>query len=172
MVLPAQPTTGRVRYSPLGGDGRRSPDRLCDFDMQLACDASSGTATLSIDLDVTYAAVICFMRAFTSSLTPADFQFRINPYGDSNFSYAVAVEDVAGFRGGAASCLWVPPPMYCEREGPSGDPPFIRLVTDNTDGQTITYRGQMLMFTLRARDTAPLEAIYASLPRSGFLFTS
>jgi len=172
LTLPDQPTTGRVRYSPLGGNGIKSPSKICDFNVVLAGDASGGTSTLTVQFDRTYAAVPAIMRCVKSVLTPDDFNFGIAPTGDGGFTYAIALNSVAGFNGGGASATWAPPPMYCEQEGPSGAAPFIVVVSTNVDAETTTFRGQLLLFELRARDFAPLEDIYSSLPRAGTTYTN
>lgn len=172
LTLPNQPGTGRVRYSPLGGNGRSSPSKICDFNVVLAGDASGGTATLTVEMDRTYSGVPALLRCVKGALTPAGFNFGIAPTGDGGFTYAITLNAVAGFDGGGASAIWAPPPMYMEQEGPSGAAPFIVVVSDNVDAETTTFRGQILLFELRARDTAPLEDIYASLPRAGAVYTN
>lgn len=159
---------GRVRYTPLGGDGFVSPRTMVDFSINRAGDATGGNNTVTVFMDTNYIGVISLLRVFTPT-DPADFAIGIGPNGSASNSYAWN-RSVVTNPIGSPSVILVPPALLMEEEQPGGPKPFTNAVTPNVTGVTFELRGQVFLFDRFARDKVPLEVIYSSVVRGGQIF--
>ena len=168
VALPAQPTVGSTNLIPLGGDGWVAPHSVYSVDQQVVHDASGGIANNQVRFDPRYTQLVSYMLAEqTSGAATVLMTYTIQC--DAQDRIAVTVPLLLQAQSGLSVTnrgLWTPPAMLCSAGlGADDDPPFVSLITDNTDTETTVLRVRIYNFDKRARERVPLPQLLASLYR-------
>ncbi len=163
LTLPAQPTDGTSTFTPLGGNGTQSPIGCYFTNMQLAGDASSGNAVLTMNLDPRYTNLIAFINMTAASAAVAtDFQCRIEAVDGSVLPNVVIVgtmPHIANQTSPNAAFLWYPPPIYFIQNG------SIRFITDNVDATEVyELTVQIYCFHPEVTRLTPLPMLQWNVP--------
>lgn len=156
--LPAQPTTGTVRYGPMGGDGWTAPLARYEIEASLDMDGSGGTWRIAINMDPQFMSVVALMGLLTdqgSDTIAFSMDCRLDA---ANVQYRVA-GDLKQLHSTNAQALWALPPII--------DPVAIDFRLVNTD----TFDGigtcTIYLFKKSAQHVVPINVIMSCLPRSG-----
>lgn len=159
LQLPGQPAKGSSRFTPLGGDGTRAPLGCYLVDLQIDGDASSGEATLTINLDRRYTNLIALMNpSATSTSAGPEFHLSMAQQTGSDIVVLGTMPQIA-LETINAAFLWYPPPIYYVQEGRA------RLVMANTDA-TEDYRlfAQIYCFHPEVTRITPLPMLQWNVP--------
>ncbi len=141
-------------FVPLGGDGYSAPFGMNLVDIDIAGDASAGSAQLQVDMDDRYCASVTLIGMAVAGSND-DQQFRIafsaNAAGSSlrhgvtgtlvGIAVAISTEGAMGY--------WVPPATVL----PPGTTVHIQLL--NVDGDSFRYSLEILLWNIRVRELSP-----------------
>jgi len=165
VVLPAQPAQGSTVYTPLGGDGRSAPHGCYFVLAEIDGDASSGNASVTIDLDVRYTSLVAYANLRIQADAAAG-DFRIAMQADP----AVAIPPTPSITGTIphvatavtpdnASFLWYPPGVFFQGGA------RINAVAPNV-GALETYKLELevLVFDIDVRRITPMPWLMLNVP--------
>lgn len=151
-VLPAQPTSGHVRYASLGGDGRIAPIACYQGTATLTGDASGGLAQIRVDFDRQYSTLVSYARGFSRAQAAAhDVAFETFSFKSSNDVTATQHLEVGQTAFVAAATVLdnnsrtvYPPPTIW----PASDEGSLRVTFPNVN--TIVFGLQFEIFVFHA----------------------
>ena len=161
--LPAQPTTGQVVQTPLGGGGILAPHLETIVEMVLLGDATGGDSTHTIQLDPRYASMVSYCFGMSGAGTAIDMIFEIFR-GDLTDLRHVANLESTTLQPNAY--VWSPPALILSGQ-PGAIAPIVRMRSPNVDSVNTTFSVLIYNFVKNVRELTPLSILFASLPRGG-----
>ena len=168
---PAQPTTGTLLYSSVGGDGLAEPLIQAYWQSDLTGDASGGFSNNFAYLDPAYTWVINWCGIQNPDTTVArDMLIRAVPNGNMDSFYASIEWGAAEVDPVESMGIFSPPPMLLEVQD-DGTKARVEFITNNVNGQRARANLHALGFKNTVRDEGSLVRALASVPRAGFAAT-
>ncbi len=164
VVLPAQPTTGRTVYTPLGGNGLTAPGGCYMVNAAIAGDASGGVATVGITGDPRYTNLFAWANLKTAASASAnDFVCILEETSGSSVPNSLICgtmpQVAAASFGTNASFLWYPPPVYFKGAGRcGGQQPNVGA------GETYFLTVQIYIFAIDVLQRTPLPFLQWNVP--------
>ncbi len=164
VVLPAQPTTGRSVYTPLGGNGVTAPHGCYLVNTSIAGDASAGVATLGITGDARFTNLFAWINPKVSAAAAAnDFVLTLEETSGSTVPNTVVVGSLpqvaAALFGTNASFLWYPPPVYFKGSGRVG-----AQMNNVGVGEVYLCTLQVYVFDIDVAQKTPLPLLQWNVP--------
>lgn len=161
LVLPAQPTTGDVRYIPLGGNGYTAPFAAYNIiGMSLTGAVGGGAANLAVTLDDRYCSLVSYVSIGDAQATPGDADVSIflsaNSLGMPPQAFAepvVALSATMAQGGGTIRRTWSPVPVILAGGDKTGLITFRML---NVDADVYTLSALIYLFNIRVREMTPM----------------
>lgn len=150
LTLPAQPPDGgSVVRVPLGGDGLQAPHSAYSVRAaNITMDASSGIATMDINLDDRF----CSLVSFVTVVVDGNASDQVVKFQISGASTPSIIDHVllTGFGGVAESAnVWYPPTWVLPGAGEVCD---VRVIAANTDGDDMQVSLVVYNFDIRVRE--------------------
>lgn len=164
VVIPAQPTTGRTVYTPLGGNGITAPHGCYLVELRIVGDGGAGTSTLSIQGDARFTNLFAWINPKTGASAAAnDFVLLLEETAGSTVPNTVVVgtmpQVAAATFGTNASFLWYPPPVYFKGNG------RIQAQQPNVGaGETYFLAAQVYVFDIDVAQKTPLPFLQWNVP--------
>ncbi len=164
VVIPAQPTTGRTVYTPLGGNGVSAPHSCYLVQLAVTGDASAGLSTLSIQGDARFTNLFAWINPKTGASAGAnDFALLLEETAGStvpaSFICGTMPQVAAATFGTNASFLWYPPPVYFKGNG------RIQAQQPNVGaGETYFLAAQIYCFNIDVAQRTPLPLLQWNVP--------
>jgi len=149
-TLPAQPATGAAIQVPLGGDGFAAPHSAVVLrNVNLAHDASGGSAIMETILDDRYVSLVSYMAMFIDQATElaevvrAEIVGATSPILRENIALVpnATLSDTAG--------VWYPPPWVLPG---TSNRCILRYTAVNVDGDTSFQNALIYQFDIRVRE--------------------
>jgi len=165
-TLPNQPSDGTVEFIPLGGDGFTSPIGFYQLrDIQLAGDASGGSAQFLVTMDDRYVSLVSFVTGQVVQATGADVDFRWFLSGTFIATVIESGTDVnpSSTLGDTPGHTWFPPPLLLPGGGAVGTA-TIRWPNVNTEIYDIS--AHIFLFNIRVREFTQLGPLFWSRGQS------
>lgn len=164
VILPAQPTTGRSVYTPLGGDGITAPHGCYLVQSSIVGDASAGLATLTIQGDARWTNLVAWVNLKTAAAAGAnDFAILIEDVAGSTvpaeFICGSMPQVAAALFGTNSAFLWFPAPIYNKGTG--------RITAQQTNvgvGETYFVAAQIYCFNIDVAQRTPLPILQWNVP--------
>lgn len=153
LVLPAQPTSGKVTLVPLGGDGFSAPHAAYMIETMLATGDASGTfVRLQVTMDERFCSLPSYVTGQIGQATPADADYRWTFGTTVDQGVLVNTADVVS---SAVNCAktWRPPPVIQPGGGKAAK---LFMTYKNVDGDTYFLDSLIYLFDIRARERGPL----------------
>jgi len=153
--LTDQPASGDIKLVPLGGNGWTSPQSLYLFSVTSVGDGSGGGHVIQVFRDERFENICSFMQV--QLIAPATIvRFDVSREGSGRATHnGLAVED----EGQTTSVLLWAPPLIIDAEKWA-------LTLINTNTESVTFKGLVYNFNIRASEVVPLNVLVASMPRS------
>lgn len=148
-VLPAAPAAGKLKYTPLGGNGFSAPHAAWEVHLELAGDASGGQMKLVVEMDDRYCSLLSWVNIQATQTTPADVEGLLN-IGEMAQRFDLLSVDVGS--GSNIAELYKPPPLIL----PGGSLQILQFRTDNVDNTTFNLKTYCLLFNIAVREKFPL----------------
>jgi len=154
-TLPAQATTGRVKYIPLGGDGFQAPFAAYAISgVTLTGDAGGGSASINCTLDNRYVSLVAYSTGAINQVSSADVdhRFRIVADGAPVLVSAGTIEAIsADVSAATINRTWQPPPVLVPGSVPAN------LVHDwlNVLNDDYKMHAYIYLFDIRVRELTP-----------------
>ncbi len=167
VALPAQPASGSTDYVPLGGDGKSAPIAYYIVNVEVAGDASGGTATTRIDFDTRYTSVVTWLNFIVDTAAAAPDFLMFTHVGTPATQTAPAIVSTAPFvattiTSANAAFLWYPPPILYSQRGNAS------AVSLNVGvNETYGLRAQIYVFDADVAQLAALEWLYLGIAHPG-----
>jgi len=164
--LPGQPGAGRVELVPLGGDGKSAPHGCYFVRIEIAGDASGGSATADVTLDVRYTNLVAVFQMTVEAAAGAPLVSMVmSPDNASSsrphwtiVSTVPQVTAATSFQANA-SFMWFPPPVYYAQEG------FLAFATPNVGvGETYVLTAEIYTFDPDVRRLTPMPYLQLNVP--------
>lgn len=169
--LPEQPAAGETLTTPLGGNGWSDPHSRTFCSISLASAAGGGTNILIIRLDPRYTQLVAFASLGVSAGVADPITGRIELdctlFETWIQGVSMPLRDT-GSTGREHNAVWTPPALLCSAE-PNTDstqPPRVRTIIPNVDGETANLQLVVYNFDKRARELTPIALLLASVPRA------
>ncbi len=162
--LPALPSQGAADYIPLGGDGKSAPHGCYFVRAEVAGDASSGNASITINLDVRYTNLVAYVNLLIAvDAAAGDFLMLLG----TGTGQAAASPQVVGTIPQVATTvntnngtfLWYPPPVFYQQEGQ-----IFSSCPNVGVGETYKLAAEVLVFDPDVRRLAPLPWLMLNVP--------
>ncbi len=157
VALPATPATGTLDRVPMGGDGFYAPQAAYSIKtMSVTGDVSGGAASLRIEMDERFCALVGFAAVQIAQGTAADADVRWLINGNTIASVVSTptlnsvASTVTSFEVGST---FVPPPILIPG-GPEAAALSVFLV--NVDADVFYLDAYIYLFNLRARELTPM----------------
>lgn len=166
IVLPAQPSSGKVVDQGLAGSGYWSPHSETQIRIILAGDASGGTASMTFQWDPRWTSMLQWVSFGASGISAdvvATISYRITANLGCGGTVTAVAPPTTGFN---AQAVWCPPPQLASVPTIGGTQPNLRIVCDNTDGDTFQLDASLLNFAKDVRNIVPYSSLVSSLARS------
>lgn len=163
VTLPAQPTSGVVRYVPMGGDGFYSPQAAYHVSNHAVTgDASGGNATLQVVMDDRHCSLLSYLTISIIQGTSADADVRLSLASGQTPLQAFqgpVVAISATVIGQTITKTWNPP-AYLIPGGPNVGTIECRAL--NVDGDVYRIGALIYLFDIRAREETPMGPLLFS----------
>ena len=149
--LPDQVAGGVTILTPLGGDGYRAPNREVFASGSLACDASGGTAKITINAIPRCASMVHWIGVSSSNTgNVASAEIAVYPKTLKNWVTQRALTTSYSTVGRG---MVRPPPMFLRSV--RGETRKIEVTTDNVNGTTIGFQIECFCFEPEAAQLTP-----------------
>lgn len=158
-TLPAQPSTGSVKYVPLGGDGFVSPFAAYAVrGVGVTGAAGGGSATLTINMDDRFCSLVQYVSWSADQVASADAEYRTRIASlDGNTPILIDVGDVtaidADISSATISKTWEPTPTILAGGAARA---FIEHKFLNVADDTYLLNAMIFLFNIRAREVTPM----------------
>ena len=159
VTFPAQPTTGSLRYIPLGGDGFSAPFAAYELSGHgVTGDASSGSASLIVKMDPRFTSLVSFASVGMVQPTATDRDIAMLLAGAGTQALQVAQVAVDALVDAATiRKSWVPVPVILPGGITSGSlVPQLTVKMLNVDTASYTLTTMIYVFNIRARELTPM----------------
>ena len=149
--LPDQVAGGVTILTPLGGDGYRAPNREVFASGSLACDASGGTAKITINMIPRCASMVHWIGV-SSSIVANIASAEVAVYPATLKNHVEAVTFAASYSTvGRAQVR--PPPMFLRSV--RDETRKIEITADNVNGTTVSFQIECFCFEPEAAQLTP-----------------
>lgn len=159
IVLPNQPSSGRLTRIPLGGDGFYAPTAAYAVtNFALTGDVSGGAVTHLVTMDNRFCSLVSWISFTIAQATAADADFRVSIGGTTGIIPVFVENNAAVATSAVVNALTVgktivPPPAVLPG---GGDPGIIAVRTLNVDTDVVTMNAMIYIFNIRAREKTPM----------------
>ncbi len=154
--LPEQPTTGTVRYIPLGGDGFVAPFAAYAINShQVTGDATGTTATLRVLMDPRFCSLTAFSTLQIQQATPGDVACRMDLSGAGYPGQPVSVvmTSIGLVSVVNVSNTYKPVPVVMPG---GGEDVALGAVALNVDTDIYTVNALIYLFDISVREKTPM----------------
>ncbi len=155
VTLPSSPATGTLEYVPLGGDGFTAPFAMYNIrGMTVTGDASAGIATLTINMDDRYTALVGYCMGQIEG-AGGNRHVRMNMGGGR--TAGAKVDELVVVNSSQTQSIiltWVPPPLVLP--GGRTSVSLIQAAFLNVDTDIFSLDCAIYLFNIRARELAAI----------------
>jgi len=159
VVLPLQPSSGDLRYIPLGGDGFTAPKAAYNLiGMAVTGAAGAGSMTLTCTMDDRYVSLLSYVSIADAQVVSADADISLLlSAGNLGMPPQALTERVvaisATVEAGTIRRTWIPTPVLLAGSEKRGLVTF-RMV--NVENDVYTMSLLVYLFDIRVRETTPM----------------
>lgn len=159
VVLPLQPSTGDVRYIPLGGDGFSAPVAAYNvIGLGVTGATGGGSASLTVTFDDRYAALLSYVSVANVQVASADADISIVlTAGSLGMPTQALQENVTAIsavvNAGTIRRTWSPTPVMLAGAEKRGVLSFTMV---NVENDAYTLSCLIYLFNIRVREMTPM----------------